>query len=51
MCPTSAGRPVATAEAVAAAAVGVAQGAAGVEPQGAGLSWYHPRDHPGLGGP
>ncbi len=42
---------MATAEAVAAAARGVAQAAAGVELQGEGLSWYHPRDHPGLGGP
>ena len=42
---------MATAEAVAAAAMGVAQAAAGVEQQGEGLSWYRPRDHPGLGGP
>ncbi len=38
MCPTSAGRPVATAVAVAAAAMGVAQVAAGVELQGQGIS-------------
>ena len=42
---------MATAEAVAVAAMGVVQAAAGVELQGEGLSWCHPRDHPGLGGP
>lgn len=42
---------MATAGAVAAAARGVVQVAAGVELQGEGLSWYHPGDHPGLGGP